>query len=59
MDTEGAGRFTDGLSFLDEPLGKILLLTVHLFGAPEANTSLLSVGTTSSSELPDQVAFEL
>jgi hypothetical protein len=59
MDAEGAGHLADGLSFLEKPPGKILLLTVHLFGAPESNTTLLSVGATGSSALPNQVAFEL
>jgi hypothetical protein len=36
MDTEGVRYFTDGLSFLEKPLGKVLLLTIHLFGAPQS-----------------------
>ena len=59
MDTEGVRYFTDGLSFLEKPLGKVLLLTSHLFGAPKANTPFLSVGAAGSSPLPDWVALEL
>jgi hypothetical protein len=53
MDTEGVRYFTDGLSFLEKPLGKVLLLPIHLLGAPKANTPFLRVGATGSSPLPD------
>ena len=53
MDTEGVRYFTEGLCFLEKPLGKVLLLTIHLFGAPKANTPFLSVGATNSNPLPD------
>ena len=59
MDAEGAGHLTDGLSFVEESLGEILLLDVHLLGAPEANTTFLSVGAPGSCALSDQVAFKL
>src|ERR1039458_1557408 len=59
MDAEGAGDLADGLSFLDEPIGEVSLLRVHLLGASEANTAFLSVGATGSSALSDKVAFEL
>jgi hypothetical protein len=59
MDAEGAGRLTDGFSFVEESLGEIPLLNVHLLGAPEANTTFLSVGAPGSCALSDQVAFKL
>ena len=59
MDAEGAGHLTDGLSFVEESLCEIQLLDVHLLGAPEANTTLLSVGAPGSCALSDQVAFKL
>jgi hypothetical protein len=53
MGTERAGDLTDGLAFVQESLGEILLLNVHLFGAPEVNTTSLSVGATGSFAFPD------
>jgi hypothetical protein len=53
MDTEGVRYFIYGLSFLEKPLGKVLMLTIHFFGAAKANTPFLSVGAAGSSPLPD------
>ena len=53
MDTEGVRYFIYGLSFREKPLGKVLMLTIHFFGAAKANTPFLSVGAAGSSPLPD------
>jgi hypothetical protein len=42
MDAEGAGDLTDGLSFLDEPIGEFSLLPVHLLGTSEAHAALFA-----------------
>jgi hypothetical protein len=59
MDVEGAGDFTDGLSFFQESLGENLLLNVHLLWASEANTTFLSVCATGTCALSDKISFEL
>jgi hypothetical protein len=52
MEAEGAGDLTDGLSFLDEPIGEFSLLLVRLFGTSEAHSALFGVGATGSGALP-------
>jgi len=58
VDAEGSGDFAHGFPFLEQPLGQIPLILVHLFGPSESNATFLSVGPAGSRALSDEVALE-
>ena len=58
VNVEGFSDLGDGFPLLDEPPGEGLLLFVHLFWSPEANSAFFCIGTTGSGALPNQSSFK-
>jgi len=58
VDAEGSGDFAHGFPFLEQPLGQLPLIFVHLLGPSESDAAFLGVRPARAGTLADEVALE-